>query len=170
MVEEGTFRRDLYYRINVVRIRIPSLSERREDIPLLVDHFIGRFNRLRGRSVTGVTADVMSILMGHDFPGNVRELENIIEHAFVLCRSGMIGVRHLPDRFRPDEEAAGGAGTSSSLPELEGRFILEALRRNGWNREATARELGMHKTTLWRKIRRLGLRLPSKDGRNRREA
>jgi PAS domain S-box-containing protein len=167
MVEKGTFRRDLYYRINVVRLRIPPLRERREDIPLLVDHFIGRFNRLRGRSVLGVTADVMSVLMGHDFRGNVRELENIIEHAFVLCRSGMIGMRHLPDNLRPEEGAARQVDTAS-LPELEGRFIIEALRRNGWNRERTARELGMHKTTLWRKIKRLGLELPAKDGRNRR--
>jgi len=166
MVEEGTFRRDLYYRINVVRLRIPPLRERREDIPLLVDHFIGRFNRLRGRNVTGVTAEVMSTLMGHDYPGNVRELENIIEHAFVLCRTGMIGMRHLPDRFRLDEAGERPVDTAS-LPELEGRFILEALKRNGWNREQTARELGMHKTTLWRKVKRLGIELPSKDGRSR---
>jgi PAS domain S-box-containing protein len=166
MVEEGTFRRDLYYRINVVRLRIPPLRERREDIPLLVDHFIGRFNRLRGRNVTGVKADVMSALMGHDYPGNVRELENIIEHAFVLCRTGMIGMRHLPERFRQDEGGEARVNTAS-LPELEGRFILEALKRNGWNREQTARELGMHKTTLWRKVRRLGIDLPPKDGRNR---
>jgi len=166
MVEEGTFRRDLYYRINVVRLRIPPLRERREDIPLLIDHFIGRFNRLRGRDVTGVTAEVMSTLMRHDYPGNVRELENIIEHAFVLCRTGMIGMRHLPDRFRLDEGEAPPVDTAS-LPELEGRFILEALKRNGWNREQTARELGMHKTTLWRKVKRLGIELPSKDGRNR---
>ncbi len=166
MVEEETFRRDLYYRINVVRLRIPPLRERREDIPLLVDHFIGRFNRLRGRNVTGVTAEVMSVLMGHDFQGNVRELENIIEHAFVVCRSGMIGPRHLPDRFRT-AAAEESSVESASLPELEGRFIIEALDRNGWNRERTARELGMHKTTLWRKIRRLGLELPLKDGRNR---
>jgi PAS domain S-box-containing protein len=166
MVEEGTFRRDLYYRINVVRLKIPPLRERREDIPLLVDHFIGRFNRLRGRAVTGVTAEVMSALMGHDYPGNVRELENIIEHAFVLCRSGMIGMRHLPDSFRPVEGAQHPAETAS-LAELEGRYLIEALRRNGWNRERTARELGMHKTTLWRKIKRLGIELPAKDGRNR---
>jgi len=166
MVEEGTFRRDLYYRINVVRLRIPPLRERREDIPLLIDHFIGRFNRLRGRAVSGVTADAMSILMGHDYPGNVRELENIIEHAFVLCRSGMIGMRHLPDRFRRDEGARHSAG-AASLAELEGRFLIEALKRNGWNRERTARELGMHKTTLWRKVRRLGIELPARDGRNR---
>jgi len=166
MVEEGSFRRDLYYRINVVRLRIPPLRERREDIPLLVDHFIGRFNRLRGRAVAGVTADVMSVLMGHDYPGNVRELENIIEHAFVLCRSGMIGMRHLPDRFRRTGEAQRPVDTAN-LDELEGRFLVEALRRNGWNRERTARELGMHKTTLWRKIKRLGVELPAKDGRSR---
>jgi PAS domain S-box-containing protein len=165
MVEEGTFRRDLYYRINVVQLEIPPLRERRDDIPLLVDHFIGRFNRLRGRNVGGVTAEVMAILMRHDFQGNVRELENIIEHAFVLCRSGMIGVRHLPDRFRKVAERE--PIDTGSLPELEGRFILDALRRNGWHRERTAVELGIHKTTLWRKIRRLGIELPDKDGRNR---
>ena len=85
----------------------------------------------------------------------------------MLCRTGMIGMRHIPDRFRPDEGGASPVDTAS-LPELEGRFILEALKRNEWNREQTARELGMHKTTLWRKVKRLGLELPSKDGRNRR--
>jgi transcriptional regulator with PAS, ATPase and Fis domain len=166
MVEEGKFRRDLYYRINVVRLRIPPLSDRREDIPLLVDHFIGRFNRLRNRSVTGVSAEVMGILMAHDFPGNVRELENIIEHAFVLCRSGSIGVRHLPENIRPDGGEQRSADTES-LHELERRFIYQALKRNGWNRQATAEELGMHKTTLWRKVKRLGLKLPPADGRSR---
>jgi PAS domain S-box-containing protein len=165
MVDSGSFRRDLYYRINVVRLDIPPLRDRREDIPLLIDHFIGRFNRLRSRSVTGVTAEVMSVLMSHDYPGNVRELENIIEHAFVLCRSGAIGMRHLPARF--GEHAAGEETGTDNLEELERRFIYQALRRNGWNRQETALELGMHKTTLWRKIRRLGLKLPPEDGRNR---
>jgi transcriptional regulator with PAS, ATPase and Fis domain len=166
MVEDGLFRQDLYYRINVVRLRIPPLRERREDIPLLIDHFIGRFNRLRNRSVTGVTAEVMTALMTYDFPGNVRELENIIEHAFVLCRSGSIGMRHLPEHFTPADSRSGPVD-SDSLPELERRFIYQALKRNGWNRQATAAELGMHKTTLWRKIKRLGIRLPPQDGRSR---
>jgi PAS domain S-box-containing protein len=167
MVDEGGFRRDLYYRINVVRLRIPPLRERREDIPLLVDHFIGRFNRLRSRNITGVNAEVMAVLMSHDFPGNVRELENIIEHAFVLCRTGSIAMRHLPENLRHGEDEVRGADTASLL-ELEKRFIYQALKRNGWNRQATADELGMHKTTLWRRIKKLGLKLPPQDGRSRR--
>jgi len=166
LVTEGLFRRDLFYRINVVRLRIPPLRERRRDIPLLVDHFIERFDRLRGRDVTGVTADVMAILMAHDFPGNVRELENVIEHAFVLCRSGQIGIRHLPAYLQPKTEQA--TAPASSVKELEGRLILAALERNGWSRERAAAELGMHKTTLWRKVRALGLELPPVDGRGRR--
>ncbi|MDD3642848.1 MAG: sigma 54-interacting transcriptional regulator [Candidatus Krumholzibacteria bacterium] len=166
LVAGGSFRRDLFYRINVVRLRIPPLRERRGDIPLLVDHFIGRFNRLRARSIAGVTADVMAVLMAHDFPGNVRELENVIEYAFVLCRSGQIGIRHLPANLQPRRDT--GAPPASSLDELEGRLILDALERSGFNRERAAAELGIHKTTLWRKIRSLGLRLPPADGRGRR--
>ena len=165
MVEAGKFRRDLYYRINVVRLRVPPLRRRREDIPLLVDRFVERFNRLKGKAIGGVAPEAMAILMGHDWPGNVRELENAVEHAFVLCREGLIGPGHLPDHLRPADEELAAAG--GSLEEIEARFLLEALRRNGWNRQATARELGMHKTTLWRKVRRFGLELPDTDGRSR---
>ena len=166
LVRKGEFRQDLYYRINVVRLRVPNLRKRREDIPLLVDHFVDRFNRLRGKSITGVSADVMAVLMQHDFPGNVRELENIIEHAFVLCRGGVIHPSHLPEHLRParrDERLE----QTKSLDELEARFLEEVLRRNDWNRLTTARELGIHKTTLWRKIKRLGIELPDMDGRRR---
>ena len=133
-----------------------------------VDHFIAHFNRLKGKSITGVSPDVMAILMQHDFPGNVRELENIIEHAFVLCRGGVIHAIHLPEHLRPERGEEGIAETKS-LDELEARFIVEALRRNDWNRLATARDLGIHKTTLWRKIKRLGIELPSTDGRRRKK-
>ena len=164
LVKNGSFRQDLYYRINVIRLRVPPLRDRKEDVPLLVDHFIDHFNRLKGKSITGVSPDVMAALMQHDFPGNVRELENIIEHAFVLCRSGSAQMRHLPEQLRavmgPDE-----LPESKNLDELEARFIRETLRRNGWNRTAAARELGIHKTTLWRKIKRLGIDLPLIDGR-----
>ncbi len=164
MVKSGEFRQDLFYRINIVKLRIPPLRERREDIPLLLDHFIGRFNRLRNRNITGASAEVMAILMEHDFPGNVRELENIIEHAFILCRKGSIQVGHLPDHLRPDEHDVSVAGPNN-LQEIEARFLIEALRRNGWNRTRTAREMGIHKTTLWRKIKRLKITLPAIDGR-----
>lgn len=157
-VKEGTFREDLYYRINVVRLLLPALRQRKEDIPLLVDHFIGRFNRLRGKDIIGISPEALAILVEHDFPGNVRELENIIEHAFVLCRGGMILPHHFPDSLRPKEE--GRLSRTLDLKGLEARFILNALKRNHWNRTSTARELGIHKTTLWRKIKQFNLSVP----------
>jgi len=169
LVAKGEFREDLYYRINVVRLSIPPLRDRREDIPHLVDHFIVKFNSLKNKNISGISTEAISVLMGYDFPGNVRELENIIEHSFVLCRGGTIKIEHLPGHLRAHAgtESRPGAG---SLDEIEARFILEALRSNGWNRQATARALGIHKTTLWRKIKRLGIELPDTDGRSRRAA
>jgi len=159
LVEDGTFRQDLYYRINVVPLRLPPLRERLEDLPLLVDHFIARLNRLKSREIGGVSPDVLATLMNHDFPGNIRELENIIEHAFVMCRSTTIRRRHLPPYL-----AAPSADVSlpSSLQEAERRFLEALLEKNDWNRAATARQLGIHKTTLWRKIKRLGIAPPDR--------
>jgi len=169
LVKEGSFREDLYYRVNVVKISLPVLSQRKEDIPLLMDHFIARFNRLRGKEIAGVDPDVLSALMQHDFPGNVRELENIIEHAFIMCRGTVIGMEHLPEHLRPKSSAPRVRnGVDSTLRDAEATAILAALERNKWNRAATARELGIHSTTLWRKIRRLGIELPDQDGRSRR--
>ena len=96
LVQEGKFREDLFYRIHVIRIELPKLRDRREDIPLLIDHFVAQFNRRQGKDVSGVADVVLGRLMDHDFPGNVRELENIMEHAFVLCRGGLIKMEHLP--------------------------------------------------------------------------
>jgi len=169
LVRNGDFRKDLYYRVNVVRLKIPPLRRRKEDIPLLVGHCIDKFNRLKNKRIASISPDVMAVLMGYDFPGNVRELENIVEHAFVLCRGGMIQIEHLPEHLRPPEEGAVISGTKN-LEELEARFLLDTLRRNNWSRQATARELGVHKTTLWRKIRRLGIELPPVDGRSKRSA
>lgn len=95
--KKGAFRQDLFYRINVVRMEMPPLRKRKEDIPLLVDHFVTRWNRIQGKSISGVSPEVLSFLMAHDYPGNIRELENIIEHAFVLCAEGRIESRHLPE-------------------------------------------------------------------------
>ncbi|HUT04586.1 MAG TPA: sigma 54-interacting transcriptional regulator [bacterium] len=156
LVERGEFRQDLYYRVNVVNLRLPPLRERRKDIPLLIDRFITRFNRLKGKSIAGISPDAMSVLMKFDFPGNIRELENIIEHAFVLCRGRIIEPQHLPIYLQP-KAVAGPPSYSGSLRDVEARLIVEALDRNGGNRVATSRELGIHKTTLWRKMRRLGL-------------
>ena len=106
LVRKGIFREDLFYRIHVIRLALPNLRDRREDIPLLVEHFIAKFNRLQGKDVVSVSDEVLARLMEHDYPGNVRELENIIEHAFVLCRGALIELAHLPPQLRGAGEAA----------------------------------------------------------------
>ena len=168
LVAADRFRQDLYYRINVVRLHLPPLRERREDIPLLIDHFIEKMNLLRGKAITGIDDEVLQILMGHDYPGNIRELENIIEHAFVLCRDGTIGTCHLPaaiaGRRRPPRESD---SLTHTLNTTEAMAIANALKRNGYNRLAAARELGMHKSTLFRKIKKLRIVMPKIDGRSR---
>jgi len=164
LVDAGKFRQDLYYRIDVVRLDIPPLVSRIEDVPVLVRHFVDMFNTLKNKNIKGVSADVMAVLMGYGFPGNVRELENIIEHAFVLCRGDLIGVEHLPGFLRKEKEKS-EVSKVSSLDELTSAFIKDVLRRNNWSRKKTARQLGIHETTLWRKIKRLNIDLPRVDGR-----
>lgn len=156
LVEEGAFRKDLYYRINVVKLTLPRLAERKEDIPLLAEHFIERFNKLQNKKILGLSYDSLAIFMRHDWPGNIRELENAIEHAFILCPQGLIHPDHLPDHLRRDSQP-GALPEGLSLKEQEKRVLREALERNGWRRLATARELGIDKNTLRRKIKRLGL-------------
>ncbi len=159
LVSLGKFRDDLYFRLAVVRLSIPPLADRRQDIPLLVDHFIGRFNARRGTRVQGVTPEVMEILMRHPLPGNVRELENIIEYCFVLCHNGLINVRHLPDELQPPEGLTPVASRPSTTPleQSEAETIRLALSRNQGNRDTTATELGISRTTLWRKMKKHGL-------------
>jgi PAS domain S-box-containing protein len=166
-MREGTFREDLYYRINVVRVELPPLRSRREDIPLLAEQFVERFNRLQQRSVTGLAPETLSLLMAHDWPGNVRELENVIEHAFILCRDGDIGLAHLPADLTA--RVAPGATTDMRAARdlLDRQSILTALRRNGFNRLAAARALGVHKSTLFRRMKKLRIALPPRDGRSR---
>ncbi|MFO8084437.1 MAG: sigma 54-interacting transcriptional regulator [Desulfobacterales bacterium] len=167
-VAEEKFRQDLFYRINVMRLLIPPLRKRMEDIPILIDHFIEKLNRIRGKSVNGIDQMALEILMNHNFPGNIRELENIIEHAFVLCSEGPIEARHLPAIMTQQSYLA----TESSKPTgplkaAETKIIMEALRKNNYNRTAAAKMLGMHKSTLFRKISKLGIHLPKIDGRCR---
>jgi transcriptional regulator with PAS, ATPase and Fis domain len=164
MVDEGSFRSDLYYRINVIELELPPLRDRLEDVLPLIRHFIHQFSLLQEKPVKGVSAEALRILMAHDFPGNIRELENIIEHCFALTKGTLIGVEDLPEWLVKEDHQARRA---VSLEECEGRVILEVLQRNDWNRLEAARELGIHKSTLFRKIRRLGLRLPDTDGRSR---
>jgi len=157
MVEAGGFRRDLYYRINVIEIALPPLRERPEDILPLIRHFLSHLSLVHERPVQGVTPGALRVLMAHDYPGNIRELENIIEHGFVLAQGLLIGVEHLPGRLvRQTPSPRPGA----SLEECQRAAILAALERNDWKRLATARELGIHKSTLFRKIKRLGIQLP----------
>jgi PAS domain S-box-containing protein len=154
MIEEGLFREELYYRVNVVNIALPALRERPEDIPLLVDHFVARFREKRGKSISGVSRDVLSLLRTYGFPGNVRELENAIEHAFVICRGETIERDHLPQKIASWVRVPNGTGLRE---QSERAVIREALARNRGNRQATARELGVHRSTLWRKLRQYGL-------------
>jgi PAS domain S-box-containing protein len=169
LVRQGAFREDLYYRVNVVRLELPPLRRRKEDIPLLIEHFISRFNRRQNKAVTGIAPEALSLLMLHDWPGNIRELENAIEHAFVLCHDGLIDVALLPRELSAQcASTPPGPRTASAHDALDAQAIRAALERNGFNREAAARELGIHKTTLFRKMKRLGVPLPQQDGRSRR--
>jgi PAS domain S-box-containing protein len=161
LVSRGGFREDLYYRLNVVRIEIPPLRERPEDIPLLIDHFVRRFNRRMGKQVQGVSEKAMKILLNHSFPGNVRELQNILEHAMILCKGVEIQPSHLPSyllkpqRIYHIEEFHEGRDL---LREKEREAILEVMRSHSWRISEAARALGMHRSTLWRKMKRLGLK------------
>ncbi len=164
-VRAGRFREDLFYRIRVVRLELPELRKRREDIPLLVERLVTKFNGLHGKSIAGVSDDVLAQLMEYDYPGNVRELENIIEQAFVLCRGGMIEMIHLPPELRPSTGRGSEGSQPMRLDAVEKMVISEALRRNGGSRKRTSGELGIDVSTLFRKIRQLGIELPEKDGR-----
>ncbi|RPJ56364.1 MAG: PAS domain S-box protein [Acidobacteria bacterium] len=159
-VGKGSFRQDLFYRINVLRLQLPPLRQRREDIPFLVEHFIIRFNRLQGKSLSGTSPEVMALLTGHDYPGNIRELENIIERAFVLCPDGQIEFRHLPPEMVSRLPVAGGNRMETATRATQAQAIREALGRNRYRRLAAARELGIHKSTLFRKMKDLGIDLP----------
>ena len=161
LVRRGTFRQDLFYRINVIRLKLPPLRDRREDIPLLVDRFVSKFNRLQNKDVAGVSEETLAILMEHDYPGNVRELENIVEHAFVLSQAGLIEPRHLPPTLRGDADSQlARVRGACTLKALETLHILDAVRRHGGNRTAAAKELGINPSTLFRKVKSLGIELP----------
>ena len=168
LISEGSFRSDLYYRINVVRLLVPPLRERTEDIPLLANHFIRKFNILNGKDIQGLSPEVLSILMSHSFPGNVRELENIIEYATVVCKNSYITVEHLPEQLLPGTRGAKKITLQRnydgkfSWDDLERSFLIETLNENRWSRAATARQLGVHTSTLWRKMKRLNIMLPEK--------
>src|SRR5688500_8045383 len=173
LVAQGTFRQDLYYRINVVTIRMPSLREKLGDIPLLAGHFLRHFTRETGREVIGFTEAAMAAMQRYTWPGNVRELENAVERAVVLCRRPQIDVEDLPETLqsltghsaspRSDGPHAPDVIVEKAMPlqvALEGperRIIEQALKRNNWNRQATAAELDINRTTLYKKMRKYRL-------------
>jgi DNA-binding NtrC family response regulator len=171
LVAEQKFRQDLYYRINVVSIRLPSLRERLADIPLLAGHFLRRFRQETGREIVGFTDAALAALQRYQWPGNVRELENAVERAVVLSRRPQIDAQDLPETIQsiPARPAAGHTGNGASdIPTdpmpleaaLEGperRIIEIALKRNNWNRQATAAELDINRTTLYKKMRKYRL-------------
>ncbi|NLC70901.1 MAG: sigma 54-interacting transcriptional regulator [Desulfuromonadaceae bacterium] len=170
LVKQERFREDLYYRINVIRLELPPLRKRKEDIPLLTNHFIEHFNRLQGRSIRAVSGEVLSLLMAHDWPGNIRELENIIERAFIMCRDEVIHIPHLPPELtRHPETAASGVDIRTARELLETETIRKALQECDYNRLAAAKKLGIHKSTLFRKIAQLDISLPLRDGRSRKK-
>ena len=168
MIREGTFREDLYYRLNIFELKIPPLRDRMEDVPILVDHFIQRLSALQDKQVTGIAPKALRVLMSHDFPGNVRELENAIEHAVVLSPGSLVRTDHLPAGIR--ETGASLEEEGPTLKDQEKRFVERSLVRNNFDRIATAKELGIHKSTLYRKIQKLGIDLPPIDGSSDRES
>lgn len=158
MVKHSEFRQDLYYRLNVISLELPPLRRRKEDIPLLVEHFVDRFNHLQNKAVSGFTPGAYSLLMAHDWPGNVRELENVVERAFILCASRWVTPEHLPEELTGARPISAGPGDIHSAKRvMEEQSIMCALKRNSFNRAAAARELGIHKTTLYRKMKKLDL-------------
>jgi transcriptional regulator with GAF, ATPase, and Fis domain len=170
LVSSGEFRDDLYYRLKVFPIHLPPLRDRKEDIGLLVDHFVSKYRSETGREITGLSHDAAITLMDYCWPGNVRELENAIEHAFVTCPKGEIGLFDLPMEIRrvelrsgtcpPELKGSYGGSVAAPKPSLRsmGREdLMEVLGRFRWNRTRAAAYLGVDRTTVWRRMKQLGI-------------
>jgi transcriptional regulator with GAF, ATPase, and Fis domain len=164
-VRRGAFRADLFYRLNVFPIEIPPLRERKDDIPLLAGHFVGRFSQRMGKRIQGVNRAVYEQLHHYDWPGNVRELANLLERAVILCQSDILELKHIAvSRLKP--AASGAEGLAEGLPtleEAERRLILRALEQTGGTLagpNGAAQILGLNRSTLWSRMRKLGIELP----------
>jgi PAS domain S-box-containing protein len=158
MVEEGTFRRDLYFRINVVALQIPPLRDRREDIPLLIDFALARFNRTYGKKIAGISSPVMEMLLNYSYPGNVRELINIIEQSVILCRSGEIELKHLPRAFVSEQiQEIPTAQRQQRRTQPTREELQDLLKRHQGNRARILLDLGVDRSTLWRWLKRHNL-------------
>jgi PAS domain S-box-containing protein len=155
-VQNGRFREDLFYRLNVIRIELPALADRREDIPLLVNHFIEKFNRLQGRDIRRMDEEALSVLMKAPLKGNVRELENAVEHAFVICRQNTLQLQHLPSEYTQMKSQL-IESSENPFHAAESEILRQTLESQNGNRSAAAKVLGISRNTLWRKMKRLGL-------------
>jgi len=155
-IEAGLFREDLYFRLNVFSIELPPLCERREDIPLLAQHFVERFAAEAGKRIRGITPKAMEVLQSYAWPGNIRELRNTIERGVILCDGDMIDETHLPPEMEPDDSAGAVIKLSLGMPlrEVEREYILGSLRRNKGNKSRTAEILGISEKTLYNKLNR----------------
>ena len=158
-VRQGRFRQDLFFRINVISIKIPPLSARKEDIPLLTMYFMNKYSKLMGKDVLEISEEAMEILMLYDFPGNVRELENIIERGVALSRGRSIEKIHLPHDLRGAalQTFRKREGKYPSLEEMERSYIQWVLKEVGENKTEAAKYLGIDRVSLWRKLKKLGL-------------
>ena len=168
-VADGRFREDLFYRLNVIPIRIPSLRERKADIPLLLSHFIQTFNRTRNRQLAGISSEAMDMLVNYSWPGNIRELENLVERLSILKGAGTIDVHDLPEKYRKAhvnsdptkvEIPENGVDFNTAVDSYENALIMRALEKTGWNRNQAALLLKLNRTTLVEKIKKKGLRPP----------
>jgi transcriptional regulator with PAS, ATPase and Fis domain len=158
MVTNGEFRSDLYYRINVIPLTLFPLRERLGDIPLLTDHFVQQYNLLFRKTIERIAPDAMSILLEYRYPGNIRELENILQHAFVLCQGKVIEKKHLPAvLFRQDTAQTVDRSYNITPMQFEKQRIEDALAGNQYNRTRAAKKLAMHPATLWRKMKKYGI-------------
>jgi len=161
LISQGTFREDLYYRLNVVTIRLPVLSERRDDIPLLIHHFIAKSNKAFSKNIKGISSQALDLLMHYNFPGNVRELENIIQHASALTEGKKLTPEDLPSRLRQLHLHDNFTEELLPLDEMEKRYISRVLSKTGHNIKTAGKILDMPRTTLWRRIKKYGLSDPT---------
>jgi DNA-binding NtrC family response regulator len=160
LISRGKFREDLYYRLNVVTIRLPGLSERREDIPLLVLHFIAKSNKAFSKDIKGISPQALELLMNYNFPGNIRELENIIQHAAALTGGEKLTPEDLPSSLRQLHFQNSSTDELLPMDEVEKRYISKVLSRTGHNIKTAGKILAMPRTTLWRRIKKYGLSGP----------
>lgn len=157
MVNEKKFREDLFYRLSVMKIEIPPLKNRREDIPLLIENFIKYFNLKHNKQIKSIDNDALNVLLNYDYPGNVRELQNIIEHSFILCKSSKIMKQHIPEYLKETifKSKQSNIDIIESIKDLKYREVLKILRKNNYNKTKTAKELNIDRTTLWRWLKKV---------------